>query len=66
MKTTNLDNGSSFYAVNRLSDQALVERLPANPYVELYENRLAITFEIDPSITNVQTIVPPIPTPNYL
>jgi hypothetical protein len=53
LKTSNLDNGSSFYAVNRLTDQALVERLPANPYVELYENRLGISFEIDPSTTNV-------------
>jgi len=47
LQETKLDD-ESFYSVHQLSDEALVERLPLNPFVELYENRIGITFEVDP------------------
>ena len=34
-----------------------MERLPENPFVELYENRLGVTFEVDPAYTEIKTIV---------
>jgi len=41
-----------------------VERLPYNPFVELQENRLGITFEVDPStVTIIKTVTEP--QPNY-
>jgi hypothetical protein len=41
----------------------LVERLPENPYVQLNENRLGITFQVDAFLTKVtQTTVIYIPT----
>jgi len=38
----------------------LVERLPYNPYVELYENRIGITFEIDSAHQVLQTVTIPV------
>lgn len=46
----------------RLSDEALVERLPKNEFVELYENRVGITFEVAPQQTIITTLPkPPLP-----
>jgi len=36
-----------------LPDQPLVERLPDNNLVELYPNRVAIYFEVDPMHTEM-------------
>lgn len=41
-----------------------MERLPKNPFVELYENRIGITFEVAPEQTIITTL--PKPTPPYL
>lgn len=57
-----MDGDKTFYGINRLPDQALVERLPANELVELYENRIGITFEVDPAYIVAKTIIIP---PNY-
>jgi hypothetical protein len=38
--------------------------LPFNPYVELYQNRIGITFEVAPQVVSIQTIPPP--RPDYL
>lgn len=46
-----------------MPDQALVERLPVNDFVELYENRIGITFEVDPSYTVMKQVTPAV---NYL
>lgn len=37
-----------FYSVVQLPAQPLVERLPPDPYLEYYPNRLQITFEVHP------------------
>ena len=45
-----------FYSVVKLPDQHLVERLPPDPFLEYYPNRLQITFEIHPEQMLVQVV----------
>ena len=45
-----------FYSVVQLPAQPLVERLPPDPYLEYYPNRLQITFEVHPEQLLVQVV----------
>jgi hypothetical protein len=57
IKETHYD-GNPYYSVERESVQALVERLPLNNLAEYYDNRVGITFEVDPNLRVIITLPP--------
>lgn len=50
----------SFYNVREMPEEALVERLPKNNLVELYENRISLLFEVDASKSVMKNAYVPI------
>jgi len=53
-------NDEYFYSVKQMPDQALNERMPDNEFVELYENRVGIFFEVDPQHSLIENARLPI------
>lgn len=50
------DGAERFYEVERITDQALVERLPSNEFVELNDNMMALTFEVLETVTHIEYV----------
>ena len=53
---TTWDDQKRFYEVTRIADQALVERLPSNEFVQLNDNMMALTFEVVETVTNISHV----------
>ena len=55
-----------FYSVKEMPEEALVERLPKNDLVELFENRISLLFEVDQETSLLKRAHVPINWINFI